>query len=86
MDNIRDHRESIGPYLVNLGATEEAAAAMAARVEKRYEATQQSMRGDVLLTLGRETEAIIEYNLGLLIDPDDKNWMNPVWRETRNRR
>ena len=83
IENIRDYRESVGPYLTNLGDTEEEAEALAERVRVRYEATQQSLKGDVLLTLGRRTEAILEYNMALIIDPDDKNWMNPVWRENR---
>lgn len=86
MGNLRSHRESVAPFLTNLGETEEERAAVAERIRKRYEATQHSIRGDVLLTLGRRDEAIIEYNLALLIDPDDKNWMNPVWREGRGQR
>jgi len=82
IENIRDYRVSVGPFLTNLGETEEEAAALAERVRLRYEATQQSLKGDVLLTLGRQTEAIMEYNMALLIDPDDKNWMNPVWRDS----
>ena len=82
IQNIRTHRESVGPYLANLGETQEAADALAERVRVRYEATQQSLKGDVLLTLGRQTEAILEYNMALIIDPGDKNWMNPVWRNS----
>jgi len=82
IENIRDHRVSVGPFLTNLGETEEEAAALAERVRLRYEATQQSLKGDVLLTLGRQTEAIMEYNMALLIDPGDKNWMNPVWKDS----
>jgi hypothetical protein len=86
MEEMRRHRVSVAPLLVNLGETEADSAAVAERIQRRYEATQHSMRGDVLLTLGRETEAIMEYNLGLLTDPDEKNWMSPVWQESRGRR
>ena len=84
--NIRDHRVSPAPFLTNLGSTPEEAEALAERIETRYQATQQSLRGDVLLTLGRAVEARIEYNMALLLDPDDKNWMNPVWDAQRDRR
>jgi spermidine synthase len=83
IENIRDYRVSIAPFLTNLGETGAEAEAFAERVRLRYEATQQSLKGDVLLTLGRQTEAIMEYNMALLIDPGDKNWMNPVWRDNR---
>ena len=81
MEEIRKHRESVAPFLTNLGETEEEAAAVAERIRLRYEATQHSMRGDVLLTLGRRDDAIIEYNLALMIDPTDKNWMSSVWNQ-----
>jgi len=84
--NIRDHRVSPAPFLTNLGSTPEEVEALAERIETRYQATQQSLRGDVLLTLGRAVEARIEYNMALLLDPDDKNWMNPVWDAQRDRR
>ncbi len=86
IENLRRSREPISDYVVNFGNTEAEAASMAERLEKRYQATQQSLRGDVLLTLGRDDEARIEYNMALLIDPDDKNWMNPVWSGSRARR
>jgi len=83
MEEIRKHRESVAPFLTNLGETEEEAVAVAERIRKRYEATQHSMRGDVLLTLGRREDALIEYNLALMIDPTDKNWMSSVWNQER---
>lgn len=86
MEEMRKHRVSVAPLLTNLGETEADSSTVAERIQRRYEATQHSMRGDVLLTLGRETEAILEYNLGFLTDPDEKNWMSPVWRESRERR
>jgi spermidine synthase len=86
MEQLRKKRESVGPYLTNLGETEEEAQAVAERVRIRYLATQHSMRGDVLMTLGRRDEAIIEYNLALALDPDDPNWMSSVWDDQRGRR
>jgi hypothetical protein len=44
------------------------------------------MRGDVLLTLGRRDEAMMEYNMARMIDPDDKNWLHPVWNQDRSGR
>jgi spermidine synthase len=40
---IRDFRESVLPFLTNLGETEEEVAAVAERVQERYEATQESI-------------------------------------------
>jgi hypothetical protein len=81
MEVMRKNRENVAGHLTNLGETEEEAAAVLERVQKRYEATQHSMRGDVLLTLGRQDDAMIEYDLARMIDPDDKNWMHPVWNQ-----
>jgi len=86
MQQLRKHRESVLPFLTDFGDTEEESAAFSERVRKRYEASQHSLAGDVLLGLGRRDEAIIEYNLALLIDPDEKNWMNPIWDDRRPER
>jgi spermidine synthase len=89
MEQMRKQRESVSRYLVNLADTEEESEAVAERIRLRFQASQHSMRGDVLFTLGRRDDAIIEYNLALTIDPTDPNWMNPVWgdqRGARNRR
>ena len=83
METMRKHRESVGPYLTNTGPTEGEEAEVAERIQKRYLATQHSMRGDVLLTLGRRDEALVEYNLAHLVDPNDKNWSHPVWDAQR---
>ncbi len=83
MEEMRRHRESVLPYLENLGENEEEAREVAERVELRYQASQHSMRGDVLLTLGREEDALIEYNMASLLDPTDKNWIHPVWEGQR---
>ncbi len=84
--DMRDSRESVLPLLTNLGATEEEGASVAERIERRFESTQHSLLGDMMLSLGRRDEAIVEYNLALVIDPDDKNWMNPIWRDVEIRR
>ena len=52
---------------------------MADAVERRFQATQHSIAGDVFLTLGRNEEARAAYDRARAIDPDDKNWMNPAW-------
>ena len=73
-------RESSLPLLVNTGDTEEERADVALRVERRYEATQHSISGDILYYLGREEEAKGEYAMALLIDPGDRNPAHPFWR------
>lgn len=83
MEVMRKNRESVLPYLINLGDTEEEGAEVREMVQRRYEATQHSMRGDVLLTLGRRDDAMVEYNLARMIDPTDKNWLHPVWSQER---
>jgi len=86
LQDMRESRESVLPLLTNLGETAEESTSVAERVQKRFEATQHSILGDMLLSLGRREEAIVEYNLALVIDPDDKNWMNPIWRDSGLRR
>lgn len=86
MTHIHELRESVAPYLANLGGTEEENAEFMDRVRLRFEATQHSLQGDILLALGRREEAIVEYNMALLIDPDDKNWMNVAWDDRRPER
>ena len=76
---LRDWRENVFPLLTNVGDTQEEIAVVAEKVQKRYEATQHSIAGDIFLSLGRRQEARLEYNRARAIDPDDKNWMNPAW-------
>jgi spermidine synthase len=76
---LRDFRESVFPFLRNVGGTEEEIAGVAEAVQKRFEATQHSISGDVFLTLGMREEARAAYERARAIDPDDKNWMNPAW-------
>jgi spermidine synthase len=76
---LRDHRESVLSLLTNLGETQEAVDSVSERIQRRFEATQHSIAGDIFLSLGRRGEARIEYNRARAIDPDDKNWMNPAW-------
>jgi predicted negative regulator of RcsB-dependent stress response len=49
-------------------------------VEKRFQATQHSISGDILYYLGEREKAAGEYARALLIDPDDKNAAHPIWR------
>jgi spermidine synthase len=58
---IRDSRESVLPFLVNMGETDEEIAAVAARVQKRFEATYHSISGDMLDFVGMREQAIVEY-------------------------
>lgn len=72
-------RESVLPLLVNLGETDEEAAEVAARVQRRFEASQITLRADILFYLDRTEEAWAEYRRALDVDPTEKNWANPVW-------
>jgi len=83
---IRELRESVFPLLVNVGETEEEIAAVAEKVQKRFEATHHSITGDVLHFLDMREQATVEYTEALLIDPQEKNWLNPIWRRGRPRR
>jgi spermidine synthase len=72
-------RQSVLPYLVDTGDTDSATAAVAARVQRRYEATQLSIRGDVYRYLNLPERAEAEYNAALRTDPRETNWLND-WR------
>jgi spermidine synthase len=77
---MRDHRESVLPLLTNTGRTEAERADVSERLQRRFDAGYYSLSGDILLSMGRQEEAMAEYNTALLIDPEDKNWMNSIWR------
>jgi spermidine synthase len=78
--NIRDSRENVFPTLVNVGETQAQIAAVAQKVQQRFEAIHHSIGGDILLYLGRRDQAIAEYNAALQIDPGERNWVNSTWR------
>lgn len=84
--NFRDTRESVLPWLVNLGETEEERAEVVDRVERRHEAVHYSINGDLLLFLRQRDHAIAEYEEALSIDPEEKNWLNAIWRYGNPRR
>jgi hypothetical protein len=73
-------RESPAPLLVNTGGTPEEVARTAENVEKRFQATQHSISGDIFYYLGDREKAAGEYAMALLIDPGDKNAAHPIWR------
>jgi spermidine synthase len=73
-------RESPFSLLANIGGTEEEIADVATRVEKRYQATQHSISGDIFYYLDDIEKATGEYAMALLIDPGDKNAAHPIWR------
>jgi spermidine synthase len=83
MREILERRESPVPFLTGIEGSEGERAAFMARVEDRYRASQHSLSGDIHLALGREGAAVLEYDAALRIDPDEKNWRNPVWRGRR---
>lgn len=72
-------RESVWPLLVNTGATHEERSALGTRVQRRFEASQHTLSGDIFYYLGRLEEARAQYEEALAIDPDDKNWGHPFW-------
>jgi spermidine synthase len=74
------NRESPLPFLVNTGDGPDEIADVAARVEKRYLATQHSISGDIFYYLGEREKAGGEYAMALLIDPGDKNAAHPIWQ------
>ena len=87
--NLRDlamHRESVAPWLVPSGESEAEVARMAARLERRFRATQRSIQGDIFFYLGMTQRAVREYRAALRIDPTDRNWAHPVWRDARQMR
>jgi spermidine synthase len=75
---FQESRESVLPLLVNLGETEEERAALVERVEKRYQATQYALRGDIFFYLGRREEAREEYTRAMLADPESQAWLNAM--------
>jgi spermidine synthase len=53
---IRESRESVVPFLVNMGETEEEVSAVAARIQERFEATQERIVEDIRLWLSQFRE------------------------------
>lgn len=84
--DFREARESVLPWLANMGETDEEIAALTEDVQTRYEAVEHSINGDILLFLGNRRQAIVEYNEALTIDPQEKNWLNAIWRYGNPRR
>jgi spermidine synthase len=81
--NLVNSRESVFSLLVNVGEGDEEVAAVAEKVQKRFQATGHSIRGDILLRLGVKEQAVAEYTTALQIDPEEKNWLNSVWLQVR---
>ncbi len=86
MVRLRQARESVLPSLVNMGRTREESAAVAERAQRRFEATQHSISGDMLLFLGRGEQAMVEYDRALQIDPQEEKWLNTIRLYGRRRR
>ncbi len=85
MRNIKKSRENVFLSLINMGKTDEEIAAVAEKVQKRFEATNHSIRGDVLRFLEMRQQALVEYTTALRIDPEEKNWLNTVLYGGRRR-
>lgn len=78
--DFRNGRETVLPWLVNLGETEEEVAAATDAVQRRFDAVGHSIDGDILLFLGERDRAIVKYNEALQVDPQEKNWLNAIYR------
>ena len=78
LTRFQESRESVLPLLTNPGGTDEERAALAERVQKRYEATQYAIRGDIFFYLGRRADAEKEYARALLADPESRAWLNAM--------
>jgi predicted negative regulator of RcsB-dependent stress response len=75
---FQESRESVLPLLTNPGGTDEERATLAERVQKRYEAAQYAIRGDIFFYLGRRADAQNEYTRALLADPESREWLTAM--------
>jgi len=73
--DFREGRETILPWLVNLGDTEEEVAAVREAIQRRFDAVGFSINGDIALVLGERERAIAEYSQALTVDPLERNWL-----------
>ena len=78
LSGFQESRESVLPLLTNLGGTDQERAALAERVQQRYQATQHAIRGDIFFYLGRRADAQNEYTRALLADPESRDWLNAM--------
>ena len=76
--DFREARESVLPWVTNLGESEEDVTAVTEAIERRYEAVSYSINGDIHLILGERERAIAEYNQALTVDPLEKNWLTAM--------
>jgi hypothetical protein len=81
--DFREARESVLPFLVNTGETEEDRQAVRAAVLRREEAVEHSIDGDVFLVLRERERAIQAYEEALGLDPGEINWLNSPARLER---
>lgn len=80
MQAILRGRESVLPYLADVGGTAQEREDFLEAVRRRFQASQLSLEGDIQLALGNDEAAVDRYEAALAIDPREKNWRNPVWR------
>lgn len=81
--DFREARESVLPWLVNTGGTEEEREAVREAVLRREEAVAHSIDGDVFLVLGERERAMEKYEEALAVDPGEMNWLNSPARLER---
>jgi len=70
--NISKTRESVFPLLVDSGETDVEIAAVKEKLQKRFEATQYSLSGEVFAFQEMLEKAIVEYHKALQIDSEDR--------------
>ncbi|MFQ6044038.1 MAG: tetratricopeptide repeat protein, partial [Candidatus Poribacteria bacterium] len=73
--NIRSmvrFRESVKPFLINVGGTPEEAVAIGKRLDKYFQATQYLIEGQIEYAEGRFENAVDKFNTALNLNPDDK--------------
>jgi hypothetical protein len=76
-------RESVLPLVERGGRSEEAWSDLSRRIQRRFEATQNSLAGDIFYHTGQEERARAAYLQALSIDPDEKNWAHVAWAGVR---
>ncbi|HIE25664.1 TPA: tetratricopeptide repeat protein [Candidatus Poribacteria bacterium] len=73
--NIRSmvrFRESVKPFLINVGETPEEAAATRKRLDTYFQATQYLIEGQIEYAEGKFEDAVDKFNTALNLNPDDK--------------
>ncbi|MDH5642678.1 MAG: fused MFS/spermidine synthase [Gemmatimonadota bacterium] len=76
---LREFRHSPARYLVNPEPSTEGGVGLTQLIERRFEANQHSLTGDIYLMLGMRERAAAEYDQALRVDPKEKNQLSGSW-------